>query len=86
MFYAFGTRFQSFWSRFVLPKKLLARDEQNHDFHFFFFSMFLCMSAQVFGEVLLALILGGTSKSRVSKEKYSSVFSIRTPTKDAGFV
>ena len=39
-----------------------------------------------FGKILLALVLGGTSKSRVFEKTYISVFSIRTPVKDAGFI
>ena len=57
-------------------------------FLLFFFSMFLCHYFTYvpggFGKVLLALILSGTSKTYVFEMKYTSVFSIRTPVKDAG--
>ena len=49
-----------------------------------FFDIISSMYPQIladFGKVLLALILGGNSKSRVFEKIYtlSSVFSIRTP-------
>ena len=98
---AFGTRFQSFWSRSFTRKDISCRvRNQMLDkivfrqalVCFFFFSMFLwhyfIYVPLDFVKVLIALILGGTSKSRVFEKMYtkSSVLSIRTPGKDAGFI
>ena len=56
----------------------------------FFLSMFLLHDFTYvptgFGKILLALILGGTSKGFVFKKICTSVFSNRTPVKNAGFI
>ena len=76
-FYAFGTRFQSYWSRSFARKKPNAGQNcfltVTLYFNFFssacFFDIFhLCPCR--FWHILLALILGGTLKSRISK-RYS---------------
>ena len=83
-FYAFGTRFQSFWSRSFARKdischvrnrmldKIVFR--QSRFFLLFstacFFDIISPMSPQVL-EVLLALILGGPSKSCVFEKIYT---------------
>ena len=57
--------------------------DSHNFFKTFFFSMFLwhyfTFVSAGFGKVLLAPILGGTSKSCVYEKIYTSIFSIRTP-------
>ena len=85
VFYAFGTRFQSFWSRSFARKdischvrnqmldKIVFRQSQ------FFFTFFLQhvsltlfhLCPRRFWKVLLALILGGPSKSCVFEKIYT---------------
>ena len=96
--------FSRFGQDLLLEKIFLATQEtecwtklfsDSHDFFTFFFLQHISLTLfhlcpGRFWKVLLALILGGTSKSRVFKKIYSypSVFSItcRTPVKDAGFI
>ena len=74
VFYAFGTRFQAFWLqsrkdiscrvRNKMLDKIVFRQSQ---FFIFFLQHFIYVPAG-FGKVLLALILGGTSKNCVFKK------------------
>ena len=83
-FYEFGTRFQSFWSQSFARKDIFVTQEtecwtklfsDSHDFFTFFLQhvsltlFHLC--PRRFWKVLLALILGGPSKSCVFEKIYT---------------
>ena len=84
-FYAFGTRFQSFGQDLLLEKIFLVTREtecwtklfsDSHDFFFTFFLQHVSLTLfhlcpHRFWKVLLALILGGPSKSCVFEKIYT---------------
>ena len=83
-FYGFGTRFQSFWSQFFTRKDFSSHEKPNAGQFFIqtvtiFFTYFLQhvsltlfhLCPRRFWKVLLVLILGGTSKSRVFEKIYT---------------
>ena len=92
-FYAFGTRFQSFWSRSFARNDISRRVRTEcwtklfSDSHFISIACFFDIISSMFPHVL-EKYLYGTAKICVFKNIYpkSSVFSIRTPVKDAGFI